>query len=162
MLQNLINVYFNLFRNCLLIYITFFSLHITNKTTVNILVHVYCHFMYKILNITCKKSRYIGKRSWSLEPYKFFFQLQWYHLQFLSHFAQVEPQFIINKLMVIIISSNDCEDGIKYIKSMYKTENNVPGLTARGFVHLWDYPLGQLSSLLWSKAIHSNSPQKEH
>lgn len=56
--------------------------------------------------------------------------------------------------MVIIISSNDCEDGIKYIKLMCKTENNVPGLTSRGFVYLWDYPLGQLLSLLWSRAIH--------
>lgn len=67
---------------------------------------------------------------------QFFFQLQLSHLQLLSHFDQVEPQFIIGKLMVIIISSDDCEDGIKYIKSMNKTENNVPGLTARGFVHV--------------------------
>lgn len=77
--------------------------------------------MNKILDITCQKSRYIGKKSWSLDPYRIFFQLQLYHFQFLRHFDQVEPQFIINKLIAIIISFNDCEDGIKYIKSMYKT-----------------------------------------
>lgn len=41
----------------------------------------------------------------------------------------------------MIISSQDSEARMTYIKFTFETENNAHGFIARGFVQLWEYQL---------------------